>query len=226
MVQGDTVKLGGEKFTVKADPDLDGVIIEDGPKYGAHTLLEGDTLKGEHVQSGDRSDPDWTVDEPKEAEETPEQKAQRLETERAIDAAKRIGNRPDSDFGKGGFGKEGGFINGDILNDVVDAGRSLLRKGVDFARWAGDMVDRLGDRIRPYLQRAWDAINGGQFLSGKNELTAEDWRTYPQAPHGQAFTVVYAITRHNARSWDIRVSEGQVTTPLRGEDAVRVQGEE
>ena len=64
------------------------------------------------------------------------------------------------------------------------------------------------------------------FYSGWHlQLTvlSADWRTYPPAPHQQPFEVVYAITRHSATSWDIRVTDGALTSPLHREDAARLQ---
>ena len=57
-------------------------------------------------------------------------------------------------------------------------------------------------------------------------LSSDNWRTYPASAHKAPFTVVYAITRHSATSWDIRVSNGSITTPLRREDVVRIQDED
>ena len=53
-------------------------------------------------------------------------------------------------------------------------------------------------------------------------VSAAAWRTYPPASHKEPFAVVYAITRHNATNWEIRVSQGSVTTPLRREDAAQL----
>jgi hypothetical protein len=53
-------------------------------------------------------------------------------------------------------------------------------------------------------------------------LSADNWSTYPPTPHTRSFAVVYAITRHSATSWDIRVSNGAITAPPHREDAVRL----
>ena len=55
-------------------------------------------------------------------------------------------------------------------------------------------------------------------------ISSQDWRTYPPAPREEPFEAVYAITRYSATSWDIRVTEGPVTSPLHREDAARLQG--
>jgi hypothetical protein len=54
-------------------------------------------------------------------------------------------------------------------------------------------------------------------------VSSQDWRSYPAAPHEEAFEVTYAITRHSATRWDIRVTSGPVTSPLHREDAPRLQ---
>jgi len=55
-------------------------------------------------------------------------------------------------------------------------------------------------------------------------ISSDDWRTYPPGPHPGAFTVVYAINRGSVTSWNIRVAEGPLTSPLKREDAPRLQG--
>jgi hypothetical protein len=54
-------------------------------------------------------------------------------------------------------------------------------------------------------------------------ISAQDWRTDPPSPHEHPFEVVYAITRQSAAHWDIRVTGGGVTAPLRREDSARLQ---
>lgn len=54
-------------------------------------------------------------------------------------------------------------------------------------------------------------------------VSSDDWRTYPPASHEGSFAVVYAITRESITSWDIRVAQGDITAPLRREDAAAVQ---
>ncbi len=55
-------------------------------------------------------------------------------------------------------------------------------------------------------------------------ITSDDWRTYPPATHTGPFETVYAITRYSATSWDIRVTQGDVTSPLRRGDLAVVGG--
>jgi hypothetical protein len=91
--------------------------------------------------------------------------------------------------------------------------------------WLGKLPD--GNIVRlqsPHVTAA--PLPGSAFYRGWHlqlTISSEDWRAYPAADHGEPFTVVYAITRHSATSWDIRVSAGTVTAPLRREDAVRLQ---
>jgi hypothetical protein len=91
--------------------------------------------------------------------------------------------------------------------------------------WLGKLPD--GAIVRLDSPRAIAApLPSSAFYSGWHlQLTifSDDWRTYPDSPHQQPFQTVYAITRHSATSWNIRVSEGSVTSPLRGEDAARLQ---
>jgi len=67
---------------------------------------------------------------------------------------------------------EGGFINAEILAEVVDYGRTIVRAGMDFVQWAGRMVRDLGDGVRAVLRKVWDAINGGQLLPHARETGA------------------------------------------------------
>ena len=54
--------------------------------------------------------------------------------------------------------QEGGFINPQILQDIADFGRTLYRKGVQFYQWSSRMLEALGDKVLPYLKRAFDMI--------------------------------------------------------------------
>jgi len=72
----------------------------------------------------------------------------------------------------------------------------------------------------PLLSRA--------FYSGWHlqlTISSDDWRTYPESPHKGPFEVVYAITRHSTTSWDIRVTDGDLTSPLQREDAARIDAQ-
>jgi hypothetical protein len=53
---------------------------------------------------------------------------------------------------------EAGFVNLDILKQVGEFGKSIYQKGMDFAKWAADMVSQLGDKAKDYLQEVWDRI--------------------------------------------------------------------
>jgi hypothetical protein len=53
-------------------------------------------------------------------------------------------------------------------------------------------------------------------------VTSQEWSTDPSAPHRAPFETVYAITRHSATNWDIRVTDGYITAPLHREDAPRL----
>ena len=65
--------------------------------------------------------------------------------------------------------KEGGFVNPEILTEIGKFGRQLYRDGMEFGRWAADMVRHLGDQIRPHLQGIWDSITGRNFLPNARE---------------------------------------------------------
>jgi hypothetical protein len=91
--------------------------------------------------------------------------------------------------------------------------------------WLGKLPDGTIVRLEsphataaPLLSRA--------FYSGWHlqlTISSEDWRTYPPERHENPFAAVYAITRHSATSWDIRVIDGEITSPLQKEDAARLQ---
>jgi hypothetical protein len=53
-------------------------------------------------------------------------------------------------------------------------------------------------------------------------VSSEDWRTIPPSPHLHPFRAVYAITRHSATAWDIRLTDGTFTAPLQRADAARL----
>lgn len=98
---------------------------------------------------------------------------------------------------------------------------------VDNRAWYGKQGDgtiiRLNDphvRLEPLPSRAFYR---GWHL--QMTIESEDWRTYPSGVHGHVFAAVYAMTRHSATAWDIRVTNGLETAPLRHEDGVRVRAE-
>lgn len=65
--------------------------------------------------------------------------------------------------------KEGGYVNAEIMREVLDFGRNLYRKGMDFARWAGEMVRHLGEKIAEHLQPIWRSITGQNILPHARE---------------------------------------------------------
>ena len=70
--------------------------------------------------------------------------------------------------------REGGFVDTSILNEVIDYGRSIYRKGMDYLDWSMQMVRDLGEKVRAVLRKVWDAINGGQLLPHARETGAID----------------------------------------------------
>ena len=53
---------------------------------------------------------------------------------------------------------QGGFVNPEVFQDAVDFGKRLYGKGMDFARWSGEMIRHLGEKIREHLGRIWEQI--------------------------------------------------------------------
>lgn len=95
-------------------------------------------------------------------------------------------------------------------------------------QWFGKLPDGRIVRLKsPHATAA--PLPSSAFYSGWHlqlTLSSDDWRTWPAGPHEEPLMVVYAITRHSATSWDIRVTDGPVTLPLHPEDAARLQGDE
>ena len=93
--------------------------------------------------------------------------------------------------------------------------------------WVGKLPD--GTLVRLQSPHAAAApLPSNAFYSGWHlqlTLSSDDWRTYPAGSHEEPFQAVYAITRHSATTWDIRVTQGPVTAPLQREDAARLQPE-
>jgi hypothetical protein len=46
----------------------------------------------------------------------------------------------------------------DLLPDVIDFGRRLAAKGMDYARWAKEMIRHLGEKIGEHLKNVWDSV--------------------------------------------------------------------
>jgi hypothetical protein len=93
--------------------------------------------------------------------------------------------------------------------------------------WYGKLQD--GNILRLQAPRATAAPLPSQaFYSGWHlqlTISAQEWGTLPPSEREGTFEVVYAITRHSATAWDIRVSDGPVTSPLHHEDAGRLRDE-
>jgi hypothetical protein len=92
--------------------------------------------------------------------------------------------------------------------------------------WLGKTPD--GTIIRlDSLQASEAPLPSVAFYAGWHlqlTISSDDWRTYPPSATGtDAFQAVYAITRHSATHWDIRVTRGYLTSPLQPEDARRVE---
>jgi hypothetical protein len=61
---------------------------------------------------------------------------------------------------------EAGYID---LGVVQDFGQSIYQTGMDFAAWAGRMVQKFGETIRDVLSSLWQAVSGGQYLPQARE---------------------------------------------------------
>jgi hypothetical protein len=117
----------------------------------------------------------------KDLEKTdPEAHARAVEEEVRNELVKRLRN-------EGGY-----FALPEIIYDAaVSVGRSVGRVAKDFKSWSGEMVKRLGEGIRGFLHRIYNAVStgGGRFLErgakrGAIDLTGEE-RFKPKAPTEQ-----------------------------------------
>ena len=61
---------------------------------------------------------------------------------------------------------EAGYID---LGVVQDFGQSIYKAGMDFAAWAGSMVQKFGEAVRDVLSSLWQSISGGQYLPQARE---------------------------------------------------------
>lgn len=83
--------------------------------------------------------------------------------------------RAKLESGKAG---EAGFVNLDVLKQIVDFGKTVYQKGMAFASWSVEMIKHLGTKAADYLHRVWDDIRGNngieptaiQTLISKKEL--------------------------------------------------------
>lgn len=53
--------------------------------------------------------------------------------------------------------------------DLIQAGQNLYEAGMDFAAWAGRMVQQFGEAVREFLSEVWQAVSGGQYLPQARE---------------------------------------------------------
>jgi hypothetical protein len=89
-------------------------------------------------------------------------------------------------------GEGGYFTLPEIIYDAaVSVGRSVAKGARDFKSWSGEMVNRLGEGVRNFLHRIYNAIStgGGRFLErgaerGAIDLTGEE-RFKPKPPTEQ-----------------------------------------
>ncbi len=68
---------------------------------------------------------------------------------------------------------DSGAVSLEALGALADVGRVVYQKTTDFAKWSAEMVRHLGERVRPYLQAAWEHMQamlkdeGGQWRIGR-----------------------------------------------------------
>jgi len=76
--------------------------------------------------------------------------------------------RPFSDLMAENMKRKGqsGYID---LGVVQDFGQSIYKAGMDFAAWAGSMVQKFGETIRDVLSSLWQSVSGGQYLPQARE---------------------------------------------------------
>jgi len=91
--------------------------------------------------------------------------------------------------------------------------------------WYGKLADGSIDRLdEPKATAA--PLPSRAFYSGWHlqlTISSDDWRTYPPSQYDGAFQAVYAMTRRGPGNWEIDVTSGPATTPLRHGDAERVE---
>jgi hypothetical protein len=70
---------------------------------------------------------------------------------------------------------EGGFLNADLLQGAADFGRKVYERGMDFGRWATEMVRHLGEKIAAHLKTIWDSIIAAEnaLNPGRNPAFSE-----------------------------------------------------
>lgn len=75
---------------------------------------------------------------------------------------------------EGSLGSEGGFINADILREVMDHGKKILTQGMEFGKWSAEMVKQLGKNSLRYLKSVWDSLNPGNKIAIKDAV--DSWK--------------------------------------------------
>jgi hypothetical protein len=53
--------------------------------------------------------------------------------------------------------------------DLIQAGQNIYETGMDFAAWAGRMVQQFGEAVREFLSEVWSAVSGGNYLPQARE---------------------------------------------------------
>lgn len=74
---------------------------------------------------------------------------------------------------QGGNRGEAGFVNLDVLKQVVDYGKALWSKGMEFADWSKDMISHLGEKAAAYLSKAWNALTETKPVESVTKFTDE-----------------------------------------------------
>lgn len=46
----------------------------------------------------------------------------------------------------------------DLIPDVIDFGRRIYGKGMDFVKWSAEMVRHLGEKVKEHLKDVWEAV--------------------------------------------------------------------
>ena len=87
--------------------------------------------------------------------------------------------------------------------------------------WMGRLADGSIVRLESFHVAAAPLPSRAAYSGSHLQLTitSDNWRTYPATrPNSQPFQAVYAITRHGVDSWNIDVTSGPTTAPLRRQD--------
>lgn len=60
----------------------------------------------------------------------------------------------------------------DLIPDVIDFGKRVFEKGMDFAKWSAEMIKHLGEKVGEHLKTVWDSITGQNILPRARESGA------------------------------------------------------